>query len=259
MKLSSIFKNLILCILIVFAQFNIQNIVVEAKTPEFAQIKNSNTYLYKSAEFNSNQNRWCILEKSYFVKILNNYNNDCYKVEYNGLTGFVLKKDIQLINEIPNTPYPTNTTFTISGNGCYMRTSPQIKNVVDNTICVVPSNTKLNYIGKIIGEEAVDLKGSVWYLTNYNGNYGYIYSGYTKSITPILANMENVTIYKGDDFSKINPLTNIECIVIIVLTLMPCIVILYLLYKPRKFKNINIKPKNTDKTIKTPIYFDENL
>lgn len=260
MKISSIKKILILSFVIVLSQCNTSNYVaLLATTTQYAQIKNSNTYLYKSAELNTYQNKWCLIENSYFVKILNNYNSDFYKVEYNGLTGYVLKNEITLINEIPQTPYPNNISFKIGQNGCYMRTSPQIKEVINNTICTVPSNTKLKYLGKIIGEEAVDLKGSIWYLTEYNGNIGYIYSGYTHSINAINTNMEAVTTYTNETISTINPLTNMECIIIIIITLIPCLIILYLLYKPKKLKKINIKPKKTDNTIDTPTFYEENL
>lgn len=266
MKKSSIYKILILSLaLLVYAlSFTIPKsntlITVNGLTCEYGQIKNSNTYLYKSAELNTVQNKWCLIENSYFVKILQNYNTNFYKVEYNGIVGFVLKDDIQLINEIPQTPYPNNINFNIGQTGCYMRTSPKIKDVTDNTIKVIPANTKnLRYIGKIIGEEAVDFKGSIWYLTEYEGEYGYVYSAYTNSISAIAKNTENVTNYDGSDFSKINPITNLQCIIIIVLTLIPTFIILYLLYKPRKLKNININPKKIDKNISNLDFYEENL
>ena len=245
--------SLILIVISVFAILNTNyNVAIYAKPPMYAQIKNSNTYLYKSAE--SNQNKWCLIEKSYFVKLISNYNNDYYKAEYNGLTGFVLKADIQLINETPSVPYPIATFNT--PNNCYLRKSPKVKDVIDNTICVIPAGSKkLKYIGKIIGEEAVDFKGSIWYLTEYEDNIGYVYSGYTSNVSIISENIEHVSIYTGNTFEKVNPLTNIDCVVIIILTLLPTLLILYMLYKPKKSKKLKVVRKPPSVTD----MYDENL
>lgn len=232
-----------------------------ASKPSYAQIKNSNTYLYKSAEQGSTTNKWCLIEKSYFVKILNNYNSEFYKVEYNGINGFVRKDEIVLVNEIPLNPYPQNITFSTTSTSCYLRSAPKIKDVTDNTLAVIPSNsTGLKYIGKIIGEEAIDFGGSIWYLTNYNNQLGYVYSGYTTSITPISENIEQVTKFKGNDFSKINPLTNIECLIIIAISLIPCVIILFLLYAPKKSLNLKAKNNSTKSNYKDIAnFYDENL
>lgn len=252
-KKLTIINSLIMIVASILALTNCVNTQpVIAKPSMYAQIKNSNTYLYKSVE--SKDNKWCIIEKSYFVKIISNYNTEYYKVEYYGINGFVLKSQIQLINETPINAYP-NVNFNIT-NSCYLRSSPKIKGMTDNTICVIPANTKkLTYIGKIIGEEAVDLKGSIWYLTKYEDNIGYVYSGYTTSMGIISENQEQVTEYTSNNYDKINPLANIDCVVIIVLTLIPTLLILIMLYKPKKVKKLKVvrtPPSVTD-------MYDENL
>ena len=261
MNKSSIKNKILLIFLLtlsVITFFSPKTSHVIAKTPQYAQIKNSNTYLYKSAELTSTKNKWCLIENSYFVKIINNYNSEFYKVEYNGISGFVKKSEINLVNEIPKTPYPNLTTFNTNQTNCYLRSSPQITEITNNVLLTIPKNTQnLKYIGKIIGEEAIDYKGSIWYLTEYNGTYGYIYSAYTNSISPINLNVENVTNYTGEDFSKINPLTNLTCLIIIILTLIPSLFIVIMLYIPKKsYKINNVKPiKNKIKTN----FYDENL
>ncbi len=141
-----------------------------------------------------------------------------------------------------------------------MRSLPKTKDITDNTLKVIPANTKnLKFIGKIVGEEAIDFKGSIWYLTEYDGEVGYVYSGYTNSISAVSKNIEKVTNFTGSDFTKINPLTNFQCIIIILLTLIPTLIILYLLYVPKKLKKIKTNPKNIDKNISNLEFFDENL
>lgn len=232
-----------------------------AETSHFAQIKNSNTFLYKSAELDNNFNKWCYLEKSYFVKVISDYNENYYKVEYNGINGYVKKTDVCLVNEIPKTPYPNSVTFKTGNSNCYLRDLPQVKSAINNTICVIPANTKLEYLGKIIGEEAVDFSGSVWYLTNYNGNIGYIYSGYTNSITEVKPNTEIVTEFLGSNYTTINPISNTNCLIIIFLTLIPCIFILVMLYCPKKGKinNLHSNKKLKNKANNYEDFYEENL
>ena len=246
--------------LITILLFPLTQIKVNAFTPNFAQIKNSSTYIYKSAELNESvSNKWCLVENTYFVKILNNFNDVFYKVEYNGIIGYVKKDHIMLVNEIPLNPYPNNITFNINNNSsCYLRSSPRIKETFNNTICSIDAGTKnLKYIGKIIGEEAIDFNGTIWYLTEYNGNLGYIYGAYTNSVNNIASNTEQITMFSGYDFSKVNPLTNPTCLFIIVITLIPCLIILFLIYLPRN-KSIAHTKKNKQKTSNISFY-DENL
>lgn len=234
-----------------------------AKSATWAQIKNSNTYLLKSAELESSTlNRWCYLEESYFVKILSHYNDYYYNVEYNGITGYVLKTEVTPVNETPVSPYPSNVSFSTGKTNCYLRSAPQSKTLTNNTLCVIPANTKnLKFIGKIIGEEAVDFKGSVWFLTSYNGIIGYVYSGYATNITEIMPNLEKVSALTETNISKINPLSNTECLIIITLTLLPCLLILFLLYSPKKAKKTNLHSTITtqNKIKNKPEYYDENL
>lgn len=260
-KLNKTFLILISFLTVLSSSLGFKNNQIFAETSRFAQIKNSNTFLLKSAELDTTFNKWCYLEKSYFVKVLSEYNSNYYKVEYNGIYGYVNKSDVCLVNEIPKTPYPNSVTFKTGSSNCYLRDTPQIKSVTNNTICVIPANTELEYLGKIIGEEAVDFNGSVWYLTNYNGNLGYIYSGYTNSITEVKPNTEIVTEFLTESFSNINPLSNTSCLIIIFLTLIPCIFILIMLYSPKKAKINNLHSNKTNSKIINNYenYFEENL
>ena len=232
---------------------------VSAKTPEYAQIKNSSTYIYRSAELDESiSNKYCLIEETYFVKIVRNFNDLFYKVEYNGITGFVKKDEVMLINETPLFPYPSNVYFNINNtSSCYFRSAPKIRDTFNNTICTIAAGTKnIKYIGKIIGDEAIDFGGTIWYYAEYNGINGYVYASYTNSITTISHSSEQVTQFNGYDFSRINPLTNPMCVFIIVVTLIPFIFVLFLLYLP-KAKIVRVTPKKTKPN--KPEYYEENL
>ena len=76
------------------------------QTSGYAVIKDNNCYFYRTISSNSMfSDRFFLLEKSYFVKILENTNNNYYKAEYNGIVGYVQKKDIEFVEEVPLNPY----------------------------------------------------------------------------------------------------------------------------------------------------------
>lgn len=214
----------------------------------YARITNNTTYLYKTATENENvENKLCLLAQTFFVKVLTNYNENFYKVQYSNLTGYVKKQEVQLVNEIPKTPYPSLQTITIKNNvSCYLRSTPKVKGAISNIITIIPSGANVTYIGKIIGEEAIDLQGNIWYLVKYNDNLGYIYSFYSNTFLPTQTNNEVTTLKLSAPSTTLNPLSNTTSIIIIVAILLPLVLILFLLYKPTaKFEPKKPKISNT--------------
>jgi len=199
----------------------------------YARIKNSNVYIYRSAQLNENvQNKWCILPETFFVKIINNVNENFYKVQYYDLFGYIKKSDINLVNEIPNNPYPNPVTFNLKPSYiCHLRSTPLNKSAYYDTIS---GNDILPYYGKIIGETVLDGKDPIWYLTKFNGEFGYVYSYYTNAFLANQINNEEVTVKVSLNETVLNPLTNIENSIILLAILAPAVLILFLLYKPRK-------------------------
>ena len=66
--------------------------IVKANGVKYAQITATKSYLYRTATQNPEiSNIWCELPQTYFVEILNDYNDNFYKVDYNTVIGFVLK------------------------------------------------------------------------------------------------------------------------------------------------------------------------
>lgn len=232
---------------ITFVNYNAISMPAHASGEVYARVKYNNTYLYKSAAINENtENKWCLLPETFFVKVLNNINDQFYKAEFLSIVGYVKKMDVNLVNEIPKNPYPSKTTFaTKSNTSCYLRSSPKISGAISNVVATLPASTNnLEFLGKIIGEEAIDLQGTIWYLTKYNDTYGYIYSYYTNTFIANQINSEQVTLKISLDNSTLNPLTNPESAFLIFLILIPVIVVLTLLYKPKKQR----KPLHTVST-----------
>ena len=207
---------------------------------KFARIlESTNLYKYSNTS-NEISNIICIAEKSYFVEIIGEI-NDLYKVNYNGMQGYVKKNDVKEITNTPSTPYPYNIKLTI-GSDCNLRSSPTIKSQYTNIITTLNAGeNNFTFIGRIFSDEAIDFGGTTWYLVNYNGEYGYIYNKYIKSITPIYENTEEVNFKSEKPITTVNPITHSPTLVIIILLFIPCIVLLLILYLPRKIKTHRTK------------------
>ena len=196
---------------------------------EYARII-ERTAIYKSDLVTDNSNIICLLEPTYFVEIISDYNDKVCLVNYKGIDGYVLKSDIKKVSETPKNPYPSSKIKTFS-NKCNLRSSPS----ADGTVLVpIPANTELDYIGKVYGESVMDYNGEIWYLVDYLGFKGYVYNGYLTSLPLVSPNTEEISFLEGNNFLQVNPLSNESCIIMIVLILIPSILILILLFKKPK-------------------------
>ena len=203
---------------------------------QYARIEQS-TYLYKTNnDNNSFDNIYCIAEKSYFVEIIGDY-GDFFRVNYNGQSGFIKRNDVKEITNQPNTPYPYNIKILV-GSNCNLRKSPTTQSTISNVICTIYSNeTNITFIGRTIGEESIDFGGTTWYYVEYQGNYGYIYSNYIKSITPIYENYEEVSYVENNSSTRTyNPITHTPSIILTIILFIPFVIILFILYYRPKSK-----------------------
>ena len=115
------------------------------QTSGYAVIKDNNCYFYRTINSNSMfSDRFFLLEKSYFVKILENTNNNYYKAEYNGIIGYVQKKDIEFVEEVPLNPFLEDITFDIySGSSVSLRTEPTTQNGIGTILTTLPASKKI--------------------------------------------------------------------------------------------------------------------
>lgn len=211
----------------------------------YARIESS-TQIYKTLSSTDNiSNILCLAERSYYVEIVGNY-NEYFRVNYNGINGFVKKNDVKEVSSTPSTPYPYNIKLTL-GSNCNLRSTPTTNSSTNNIIATLyAGEDNFTFVGRIYSEEAIDFGGSTWYYVNYQGTYGYIYNKYVKSITPIYENTENY-IYLTATTEKIdNPITHTPSLILIIILLIPSILILVILYLPKKRKS-SPKPKKSPK------------
>lgn len=241
-------RKLLLFLLITstLCAINTSSETISANT-EFARVENS-TPIYKTTTgSNDIDNIFCMAEKTYYVKIIGNY-QDYFRVIYNTINGYVKKNDVKEVSNTPSTPYPNNIKLII-GSNCNFRSTPTTQSINSNIITTLYSNEdNFQFVGRINSEEAIDFGGTTWYYVCYNGNYGYIYNKYVKSITPIYENNESFEYLHAQQAPIVNPITHTPSIIIIMILLIPCILIVTILYFPQKS---NSKKPHTPKKTKS--------
>lgn len=226
-------KKLILCILLIAMSISYNfNSIVYADTTYARALEGINLYKLTTNSYEL-EDIICLVEKSYFVEIISD-NGDSYKVNYNGIQGYVKKNDVKPTLTKPNTPFPYNIKLTLESD-CNLRSSPTTKSLTNNVITTLyAGENDFTFIGRIFSDEAIDFGGTTWYYVNYQGNYGYIYNKYIKSISPIYENTENIS-YKSKEITKtLNPISHTPSLIIIIILLLPCLLLLLILYLPRK-------------------------
>lgn len=244
-------KFISITIVVLFVLASLSTVFYEQKkqasaigTSGFAQINYNNVYLYKSpTEDESLENKYFLLEESYFVKVTEDTNDFFYKVEYLNITGYVKKSNLSFVAEIPNQPYLVGITLDIPTTPALLRSEPTTKNGDESIMTIIPKLTKdLTYYGKIAGEESVNSLGNIWYYisftTEFNQTFsGYVYSPQTINLSPITKNEESLTTVNISAFTPLDTLLYLNLstknIMLLIITL-PTVAILYLLVKPTK-------------------------
>ena len=213
----------------------------DAFTSGYAKVLTNDCYLLKSPE---NTSGIFLLEQSYFVKVLEVYDNLYFKVQYLEFEGYVEKSKVNFVEEFPKEPYLIGITFDIYdiGNVCLRSTPETIDNDI-NILCTIKMSTRdLTFYGRCTGEEAIKGLGNVWYYCAYQDEYGslfkgYIYSPLTRNLSAITSSVENLTTVSIDNFMPVDNLLYLNLStknILIVITALPTLFILYLFVKPSK-------------------------
>jgi hypothetical protein len=134
-------------------------------------------------------------------------------------------------------------------SGADLRYTPYSNGTL-NLICSIPFlDNNLLYYGVMLGEEAISKKGNNWYYCKYlsdNTSYtGYVYSALCDCLSIINNNNETVDYLNHSDItfnqssspSTVEPfagLSQTATTVIIIVISLPCLLLIYLLFKPTK-------------------------
>ena len=170
---------------------------VNANTGVYAQILQSGCYLYKTPVDNTNYlNVYFMLENSYFVELLNDYNDEFFKAKYMDVVGYVKKNQVQCVQGSPKTPYLTSVSFRVYNNISRSMYDKPFANTNNPTLKVyLPLYCDdLIYYGKVYGESAIEERTNVWYYCKYTvtGMCGYVYSDSCDKMSTIVPNSEKL-------------------------------------------------------------------
>ena len=220
---------------------------VYASNTYFAQIIEENCYLYSSSSSETTTEIFK-LPKTYFVELISS-DESFYYVKYYDVYGYVKKTSVKPIIGTPITPHLSQITFRVFvPSGANLRSTPENLGA-NNLLYSIPFlETNLEYYGEVEGEEAISKKGTTWYYCKYyvnNLSYtGYIYAPLCDCLSPIPDSTEVFEFYEGElDFggndveTSTQPLSEfsptLQTIIIVAVSL-PCLLFIYLLFKPTK-------------------------
>lgn len=245
---------------------------VYAVTYPYARIPLPNVALYKTPVATDN-NIIFYMEQSYYVKLLEDESGGFYKAEYIDEIGYVQKSDLTFIKGTPQNAYPTNISFRVfAPSGLNLRSSPVESEGPFNVITVIPYlENSLMYYGKTIGEEAIIHKGNLWYYAKYlptgaeTTPKGYLYSVFCDLLSVIPINSEQHETIDAPIFETSSPdvdnnllasLPQYLQIIIILGVCLPCIIIIYFLFKPTKITIDTGKKKKKIRKLKGADYYE---
>lgn len=269
----------IITLLIILSFFSLLGIppqtgkVYAAQLP-FAKITKTNIALYSQPSI-KNENILFYLEASYYVKLLENEKNGFYKCEYIDQVGYVLASELVFVKGTPTHPFAANISFRVfSFEGLHMRSTPVRSqghfNII-TTLSFLESN--LTYYGKINGEIAVPDKSDVWYFAKYTNPLskeevsGYVYSVFCDKLATITLNTESLEIIDKPLFEASNPSKpesdkfssmpkQLQIIIVLGVSL-PCLALIYFLFKPTKISlDVGKNKVKKIKKIKNADYYE---
>lgn len=211
----------------------------------YAQVLTNDCYLLSAPKFDDSSKLF-LLEQSYFVKVVQDFDNRFFCVKYMDFDGYVAKEKIQFVEEYPNFPFLSGITFDTYdiANVC-LRSSSKTPNDDSNIVCIVPKSSKnLLYYGKTTGEEAIDGLGNIWYFCAYENENGQVFKGYiyaplTRNLSSITGSAEIVTPVNLTNFVPAESLLYLNLStknMLVVITSIPMIAVIILLTCPSKGK-----------------------
>lgn len=259
---------------------NTNCIYAESKV-QYAKIISSNVKLYRTLSGNEDySNIYFVIPQSYFVILQPCDDENYYSATYIDVTGYVKRSEVQCVKGTPINPFANNTSFRVFiPGGVDLRSSPTQSEGLNTIATLQFLETNLKYYGKLDGEEAISYRSTEWYFCKYYKNgisqSGYVYSAFCDLLTSIPENTEMLEYIDEPDFEIqqtstdtnndggiFSSLPSATQIIIIVAVCLPCIFIIYLLFKPTKItakvmEESELEPKKYKKSkIKHKDYYE---
>ena len=268
-------KYLIVFVIIIFSAILLPNQILktnaDVQDTYFAKVPSSNVKLYRSTTGNEQaENVYFIIPQSYFVEISYCENEMYYKARYQDVYGYVKKSEVKPISGTPQTPFATASFRMFVPCTIDLRSTPIYTDGLNSIASINHLETNLKYYGTIDGEEAILYKGTTWYYCKYTKGgqeiFGYLYEPFCDLLTPIETNTESVEYIEEPNFvvetatppteDPMGSLPTTTQIIIIIAVCLPCVVIIYLLFKPTKInaralEDAELKPNKQSKRKKS--------
>ena len=224
---------------------------VLAEGPIFAKVETSGVFLYNSP---INEETYKVFEipATYFVELLADAKDEgglFYSARYIDVFGYVKKSEVTAVEGTPSQPFATNASFRIfSPSGLDLKSSPSNETPFNRIVNVPYLCTDLVFYGQIVGDEMIPGKSKIWYYCKYlcgtSVYYGYLYSDLCDKLSTIPQNSEILPKFEGQLFTPIiepeppsSPLStlNVEVkLLVIIAVCLPCLALIYLIFKPTK-------------------------
>lgn len=229
----------------------------------YAKVDSDNNIFLYSSPNGEDKFRLFVLPESYFVKLINEANDDFYYCSYKDIKGYVKKSDVVAMKGTPVQPYVEGLfrIFSLEGSGLY--TSPQMSSEKMATIPYLTDD--LIYYGEIIGQEAIPDKSDKWIYCKYNSESslcGYVYSVFCDKVPIYTENTERFEVVSNPFVKTTKPsqLSPVATGFIITAVALPCLIVLFLLVKPTLLKDkLNVqKPKLRAKRNRDYFEFDDS-
>jgi len=220
----------LLILLVVAACFALSPITASAEQGDFLKIESESVGFYFSV-YNESADSYQMILQFYlplgtYAKRLDSSRTNHYEVSYNGIHGYVKKTEIAdtLYTDIAQ-PY-SNTAITLNSSAKVYRDEI---NSADNFL--LPSGDTLMYIGKIISGT-----GTIWYAVKRSDSVDHIYfvkesEVYTPQSEPENEDTQPAEAPQGDAVK----------ILLIIGIVIPAVIIVFLLFKPRKRKRYSAR------------------
>lgn len=247
-----------------------QTAEAESQTTYFARINSTESYLYSTPSTETDSIIFK-LPATYYVELTGNADdseNAFYTANYNGINGYVQKSDVTPVQGYPINPFASNLSFRVFvPSGTDLRSTPSATTPFNILTSLPYMTTNLIYYGTKAGEEVISQRGNEWYFCKYIGQtteyLGYVYAGFCDLLPPITENQETLPQVNSEIFIPTNASQStsqaapklskeIQAVLIICVTI-PCILIIYLLFKPTK---LTLGDRKTKKPAKKADYYE---
>lgn len=226
-------------LLITFPNSPSTSAYADSRRTYYAKVQQSGVYMY-SAPVEDMAYRMFEIPYSYFVLLNGDENNEFYSAKYDDVNGFVLKDSIIPMSGTPQQPYATSSFRVFSQVGLPLYTSPT--DTANYEITIPYEQIVSKAYGKISGKELLSNSTDKWFYCSFTQSgqkySGYVFSYYCDNISIISENTEFFTeITEELNFSPINSsettLSDTGKVLISFAVIIPCLIILYLMLKPK--------------------------